>query len=150
MCPPLVLGPIVHYLNSLSGINTSNHRTRNLINGAWKAEGRLGETGNFFWVDVRDLALGHVRAIEVPEAANKRFFILAGRFSNKQICEVIRENFPELAEKLPGKDVPGGDFPKDGLYGFDNSRTKDVLGIKFRSLDESIIDLVKSIKDIDA
>ncbi|KAI7597410.1 NAD(P)-binding protein, partial [Hortaea werneckii] len=28
MCPPLVLGPIVHYLNSLDALNTSNQRVR--------------------------------------------------------------------------------------------------------------------------
>lgn len=38
MCPPLVLGPIVHYLNSLSALNTSNQRTRSFITGEYKKE----------------------------------------------------------------------------------------------------------------
>ena len=36
MCPPLVLGPIVHYLNSLDALNTSNQRLRDTIQGKMK------------------------------------------------------------------------------------------------------------------
>jgi nucleoside-diphosphate-sugar epimerase len=146
MNPPLVLGPIVHYLNSLSALNTSNQRIRSLITG--EAKNEIPETGTFLWVDVRDLALGHVLAIELPAAANKRFFITAGYFNNKQLADIIRANFPEYADQLPPKDAKGGDFPKEGLYKYDNSRTIEILGIKFRSLEESTVDLVKSLKGV--
>jgi len=148
MCPPLVLGPIVHYLNNLDALNTSNQRVRNLITGQCKEE--IPDTGTFIWVDVRDLALAHVKAIEIPEAADKRFFITAGYFSNKEICEIIRKNFPKYENELPAKDVKGGDYPEAGLYKYDNSRTINVLGIKFRSLEESIVDLVKSLEAVGA
>ncbi|TVY48147.1 Ketoreductase [Lachnellula occidentalis] len=159
MCPPLVigkrsdadttpLGPIVHYLNSLDSLNTSNQRTANLMTGKNKSE--IPDTGTFIWVDVRDLALAHVKAIELPEAANKRFFITAGYFSNKEICEIIRKNFPAFEKELPAKDVKGGDYPKEGVYKYDNSRTVNVLGIKFRSLEESVVDLVKSLQAVGA
>jgi nucleoside-diphosphate-sugar epimerase len=138
----------VHYLNSLSALNTSNQRIRNLITGQNKTE--IADTGTFIWVDVRDLALAHVKAFELPEAANKRFFITAGYFSNKEITEIIRKNFPEYENELPGKDVKGGDYPAEGIYKYDNSRTVKVLGIKFRTLEESIVDLVKSLKDVSA
>jgi nucleoside-diphosphate-sugar epimerase len=138
----------VHYLNSLDGLNTSNERTRNFLQG--KCKEQIPETGTYIWIDVRDLALAHVRAIEVPEAAGKRFFATAGEFCNKQICEIIRAHFPEYHSVLPGVDVKGGDFPEGGLYGYDNSRTANVLGIKFRSLEESIVDLVKSLKNVGA
>jgi nucleoside-diphosphate-sugar epimerase len=148
LCPPLVLGPVVHYLNSLSALNTSNQRVRNFITGEYKKE--IPDTGTFIWVDVRDLALAHVKAIEVPEAANKRFFITEGSFSNREISEIIRKNFPELESQLPAEDTKGGDFPEAGIYGFDNSRTINVLGIKFRGLEESIVDTVKSLQNVGA
>jgi nucleoside-diphosphate-sugar epimerase len=119
-----------------------------LITGQCKKE--IPDTGTFIWVDVRDLALAHVKAIEVPEAADKRFFITAGYFSNKEICEIIRKNFPEYEKELPGKDVKGGDYPEAGIYKYDNSRTVNVLGIKFRGLEESIVDLVRSLKSVGA
>jgi len=144
--PPLVLGPIAHYLNSLDSLNTSNQRIRNFVTGQCKNE--IPDTGTFIWVDVRDIADGHVNAMEIPEAGGKRFFITAGYFSNKEVCEIIRKNFPEYADQLPGKDIKGGDYPEAGVYKYDNSRTKEVLGIKFRSLEESIVDTVKSFKSV--
>lgn len=143
--PPLVLGPVVHYLNSLDSINTSNERVRNLIQG--KLRDGLSPTGVFIWVDVRDLALAHVRALEVPEAGGKRFFITAGHYSNGEIASIIKSKFPDLASKLP-EDLKS-DIPED-VYGFDNSRSKEVLGIKYRSLEESVIDTVKSLVAVGA
>jgi nucleoside-diphosphate-sugar epimerase len=148
MNPPLVLGPIVHYLNSLDALNTSNQRIRNLITGQFKEE--IPDTGVFLWIDVRDIALAHVKAIELPEAAGKRFFVTAGYFSNRELAEIIRKNFPEFERELPSKDVKGGDYPEGGLYKFDNSRTTEVLGIKFRGLEESVVDTVKSLKAVSA
>jgi len=66
------------------------------------------------------------------------------------VIAIIRKNFPEYANELPGKDVKGGDYPADGLYKYDNSRVVNVLGIKFKTLEESIVDLVKSLKAVGA
>ena len=148
MCPPLVLGPIVHYLNSLDGLNTSNQRVRDMLLG--KAKDEIPPTGTFIWVDVRDLALCHVLAVEKQDAANKRFFITAGYFSNKEIAQTIAKHYPEYENKLPSTSTPGGDYPEAGIYKYNNKRVQDVLGIKFRSLDESIKDTVKSLKAVGA
>jgi len=147
MNPPLVLGPIVHYLNSLDSLNTSNQRIRDIYQG--KAKEQIPETGTFLWVDVRDLALCHVKAIEVEAAANKRFFVTAGHFSNKEIAQIIKKEYPQT-QGLPSESTEGGDYPKDGVYSYDNSRTKDVLGIQFKSLHDSIKDTVKSFQSVGA
>ena len=148
MCPPLVLGPIVHYLQSLDNLNTSNQRIAAIMTG--KAKEELPPTGTYIWTDVRDLALAHVKAAELPEAANKRFFVTAGYFSNEEIADIIRENFPELKNELPAKGTKGGGYPDGGIYKYDNSRTKEDLGIKFMSLKESIVDAVKSLQEVGA
>ena len=148
MCPPLVLGPIVHYLQSLDNLNTSNQRIAAIMTG--KAKEELPPTGTYIWTDVRDLALAHVKAAELPEAANKRFFVTAGYFSNEEIADIIRENFPELKNELPAKGTKGGGYPDGGIYKYDNSRTKEDLGIKFISLKESIVDAVKSLQEVGA
>ncbi|KAI9820201.1 MAG: methylglyoxal reductase (NADPH-dependent) gre2 [Pycnora praestabilis] len=148
MCPPLVLGPIVHYLNSIDALNTSNQRIRNIMTGQCKEQ--LPPTGTFIWVDVRDLALCHVKAIEDAGAANKRFFITAGYFSNKEIADIIRKNFPDLESKLPTQSTKGGEYPEDGIYKYDNSSVTEVLGIKFSSLEKSVVDTVKSLQAVGA
>ena len=144
MNPPLVFGPIVHYLNSLDALNTSNQRIRDLIQGKYKE--KIPDTGVFLWVDVRDIALAHVKAIELPEAAGKRFFVVSGQFSNRELADTIRKNFPKYEKELPGKDIKGGDYPEGGVFGYDNSRSKEVLGIKFRGLEESVVDTANSLK----
>lgn len=73
--------------------------------GKYKTE--LPPTGTFIWVDVRDLALAHVRAAELPEAGGKRFFITAGHFSNRMMADIIKEGRPDLADQLPGDEVKG-------------------------------------------
>ncbi|KAI6960164.1 NAD(P)-binding protein, partial [Hortaea werneckii] len=148
MCPPLVLGPIVHYLNSLDALNTSNQRVRDIMMG--KAKEEIPPTGTFIWVDVRDLALCHVLAMEKEGAANKRFFITTGYFSNKEIAEIIGKNFPQYKEGLPSASTPGGGYPEEGVYKIDNSNVVNTLGVKFRPLEESIVDTVKSLQAVGA
>lgn len=115
-----------------------------------KAKEELPPTGTFVWTDVRDLALAHVKAAELPEAANKRFFVTTGYFSNEEIADIMRDNFPELKKQLPAKGTKGGGYPEGGLYQYDNSRVKEVLGIEFISLKESIVDAVKSLQAVGA
>ncbi|KAI7491222.1 NAD(P)-binding protein [Hortaea werneckii] len=148
MCPPLVLGPIVHYLNSLDALNTSNQRVRDIMMG--KAKDEIPPTGTFIWVDVRDLALCHVLAMEKEGAANQRFFITTGYFSNKEIAEIIGKNFPQYKEGLPSASTPGGGYPEEGVYKIDNSNVVNTLGVKFRPLEESIVDTVKSLQAVGA
>lgn len=112
MNPPLVLGPIVHYLNSLDALNTSNQRIRDIMMG--KAKDEIAPTGTFIWTDVRDLALAHVKAMEIAEGGGKRFFVTAGYFSNREIADIIRETYPDLVSKLPSKDTKGGGYPEEG------------------------------------
>ena len=144
--PPLVFGPVIHHLSSLSSLNTSNELLRDIIQGKYQAEG-LPRAGVFFWVDVRDLADAHVHAAERKEAGGKRFFVTAGDYSNEEVGRIVQENFSEYKDKV-------GDLSKAG-YGegrpkFDNKQSLEVLGIKYRTLEESIVDTVKSLKDIPA
>ncbi|KAJ5108316.1 Ketoreductase azaE [Penicillium angulare] len=144
MNPPLVYGPVMPHIHALESLNTSNQRVRDIVQGKC-VEGAIPPTGTFLWTDVRDLALAHVRAIEVPEAGNSRYLITAGHYSNRQIVEAIRKTHPDLLPSLPIN--PVDDFPPD-VYGYDNSKARDILGIKFRTLEESISDTVESFKQI--
>ncbi|KAK4493757.1 hypothetical protein PRZ48_014942 [Zasmidium cellare] len=148
MCPPLVLGPIVHYLNSLDALNTSNQRIRDCMLGKWKDE--IPATGTFIWVDVRNLALCHVLAIEREDAANKRFFITEGHFSNRRIADVIAKNFPEYKDKVPSEKTPGGNYPEEGIFKVNNSQAQKLLGVKWTTFEDSIVDTVKSLKAVGA
>lgn len=101
--------------------------------------------GSYFFADVRDVALSHVLAAEKKEAAGKRFLIVADKFCNRQILEIIGEKFPQLRGKLPtGKELEEDDFSAARMPSFDNRRSVEVLGMTYRSLAESIVDVVKA------
>ncbi|RWA13231.1 hypothetical protein EKO27_g1852 [Xylaria grammica] len=136
-----VFGPIQRKLASLEAMNTSNHRVRNMVQG--KNKDGLDPTAPVFtWVDVRDVALAHLRAMTVPKAGGNRFYVAGSYFSNKQIADVIRERFPSLADRLPADAVD--DLPGD-VFRFNNRKSREVLGIEYTSLEKCITDTVGSI-----
>ncbi|KAI0472296.1 NAD dependent epimerase/dehydratase [Xylaria cf. heliscus] len=146
--PPFVFGPVVHHLSTLADINTSNGNMVALIVGRWKTE--IPPTGVHLWVDVRDVAKAHVAAQEKPEAGGNRFFVTAGLFANKEIVPIVRNRFPQLADKLPEDGTPGGDYPVDGIYKYDNSKATKVLGIDWIPLEQSVSDTIGSLLAVGA
>ncbi|THC87523.1 hypothetical protein EYZ11_013032 [Aspergillus tanneri] len=148
MNPSLILGPVAASLASLQDVNTSNQRIRDFITGASKE--KCPPTGSQFWVDVRDAALAHALAVEKTETAGKRYFLTAGNFCNAEIVENIRQGFQELQSILPSGDaLRDGEYPPGGpKYGYDNSSSINELGLAYRSLQESVVDTVRSMKAI--
>lgn len=149
--PPMVFGPVVHYLASLDAVNTSNARVADCLSGKWRAE--VPPTGAaVLWVDVRDVAAAHVKAgLELKEAGGRRLFVTAGWFSNAEMGRVLRENFPEDGERLPTEETKGGEMPaEEERFQFDNTATRELLGIEWRSFEESIVDTARSLKKVGA
>ena len=146
LAPPLVFGPIKHKLASLDTLNTSNQLIGMFVQGKCKAG--IPPSPAFIWTDVRDLALGHVLAMEKPEAGGKRFFFVSGFFSNRETAAVMHKNFPEYKDVLPDPDDKGGDYPEGGIFKVDNSQVKNILGIDFIPFEKCVVDTVKSLKTI--
>lgn len=148
VCPPLVLGPVVHHLASLDAINTSNERIVRCVQGKWRESGPSKSGPAHNWIDVRDCALAHVKAgLELPEAGGKRLWTTAGLFSNREIADVVRKNFPQYADRLPAESVKGGELPAaDQRYAYDSSATDKLLGIKWIPFEQTIVDTVKSLQ----
>ena len=142
-CPPLVFGPWVHPLESLSSVNASNRVLRDMVLGVTKDS--IAAARFSAWVDIGDLALAHVEAAHVrPETSNKRFIPSSPEKSSYQlIAQIIKEEFPELAEGLALP--PGG--PPPAHIGLDGSPLTKELGIEYKGLRECIIAVVKQIRD---
>ncbi|KAI1114094.1 ketoreductase [Nemania sp. NC0429] len=139
-----VFGPVQRNLPSLEAMNASNHRIRDMLQGKMR-DGLEPTAPVFTWVDVRDVALAHLRALTVPMAGGHRFYIVGGHFSNKRIADIIRDNFPSLADALPSDTVD--DLPHD-VYAFNNSKSREVLGIEYTSLEKSVADTARSILEL--
>ncbi|KAK3986804.1 putative NADPH-dependent methylglyoxal reductase [Cladorrhinum sp. PSN332] len=146
ICTTLTFGPLQRSLGEkgtpLRSINDSNRRFLDIVRGEMK-QGIKPTAPVFTFVDVRDVALAHVRAMERKDAANKRFYVVGGMFSNGQVAKIVRDGFGELKGVLPEGEL-GDDFPENH-WRFDNSRSREVLGVKYRGLEESVRDTVGSI-----
>lgn len=143
--PTYNFGPLQRALPSLDAMNTSNHRIRDMVLGRMRE--RIEPTAPVFtWVDVRDVARAHVRAMTLPAAGANRFYLVGGHFSNKRIADIIRAHFPQLAGLLPPADTPD-DFPDD-VYQFNNSKSREVLGLEYTKLEQSVVDTVHSILEL--
>lgn len=95
---------------------------------------------------MRDVARAHVEAMESTTAANKRFLVAAGSYNNRIIVDLVRQNFPEYYSALPLESAEGGNYSDGGTFKIDNIRSKEVLGISYRSLESSVVDTVTSFK----
>ncbi|KAL1644939.1 hypothetical protein SLS58_004010 [Diplodia intermedia] len=143
ICPPMIYGPNAHYVDDFAKLNTSSAEIYAFIKGD-KTE--PGDAAFPAFADVRDVAEAHLKAYEKEEAAGQRYFITSGTYSNQQVCDVIRKHFPELRNRVP-EGTPGA--PLADMWGVDNSKAGRELGIKFRTLEETIVDNVKNLLELE-
>jgi len=113
-------------------------------------------------VDVRDVALAHLKALKVPEAANKRFILCCESWYFHKIGKSLERHWkPQGYTKVTKKEMPkavvqvGGLFnarvnTMNSLWGkpiiMDNSQSREVLGIEYsRNLRKTINEMVLSM-----
>lgn len=143
ICPPMIYGPNAHLVEDFAKLNTSSAEIYSFINGS-KTE--VGDAAFPAFADVRDVAEAHVLAYEKEEAAGQRYLISTGNYSNQQFCDVIRKHFPELKDRVP-EGTPGA--PLGEMYRTDNSKAKRELGLKFHTLEETVVDSVKNLLELE-
>jgi dihydroflavonol-4-reductase len=154
--PSMVLGPILtkeHARSSPSVI-------RDLMTGKFPMVPKF----NFGTVDVRDVALAHVRALEDANAEGRYLLDCRGAWFI-EIADVIRKAHPEL--EAPKRRMPDllmyivALFDKRLTWAFlrnnlsiarklDNSRSRERLGIEYRPLEQTIRETAQSIIDFGA
>jgi dihydroflavonol-4-reductase len=95
--PTTVMGPILSndYAHSIQII-------KQMLNGEMKGCPKL-ITG---FVDVRDVADLHLKALRMPEANGQRFIAVAGEaLSMLEVAAVLRKNLGKVADKAPTKEL---------------------------------------------
>ncbi|XP_010557804.1 PREDICTED: cinnamoyl-CoA reductase 1-like [Tarenaya hassleriana] len=129
--PGLVIGPLLQpRLNFSAGI------VLELINGKnpWNSR-------SYRFVDVRDVAYAHVKALEIPSASGR--YIITGQISTiDDIEKVFREFFPELriADKNEEKEV----FPASYRVKLDKVKS---FGLEFTPVAVSLRDTFLRLKE---
>jgi dihydroflavonol-4-reductase len=149
--PSVVLGPV------LSGdYSASVQVVERMLSGMAPGIPRLG----FNFVDVRDVADLHIRAMTAPEAAGQRF-IAAGTFGwMADLAILLRARLGDSANKVPTRRVPdvlvrlAAVFNKElrtavprlgQKRDFTSAKAQATLGWRPRPLEETVLDCARSL-----
>jgi len=137
--PPWIFGPTLYPITSMARLNESTETIYKLINGSLKAVPATDFAG---FSHVRDVALAHLRAYEVEEAAGQRFLV-GNHFDYQTAVDVIRKQFPELQERTPEGVLGAGATEK--VYQVNGSKAERVLGLKYTSLEVTLRETVEGL-----
>jgi len=142
--PPLVLGPIIHPCDSPDSLNTSVAAFYGWLAGQKTEKDLPGPGGNF--IDVRDVAKAHVRALEVEEAGGERFIVGNGPFSGNDYCVILNKEYPDQP-KVPKGDPNAREEINSGSLVFDGAKCTKILGIKYTPIETTVKDMAANLKE---
>jgi dihydroflavonol-4-reductase len=97
--------------------------------------------------DVRDVAAAHLAAMATPEAAGRRYLLLADgpTMTFLDVADVLREHLGDRAARVPTEEVPG-DVPAP--LTIHNDRAKAELGFRPRPAVQTIVETAESLAEL--
>ncbi|XP_010475785.1 PREDICTED: cinnamoyl-CoA reductase 1-like [Camelina sativa] len=129
--PGFIFGPLLQ-----PTLNFSVELIVHIING-----NNPFNSKNYRFVDVRDVALAHIKALETP-SANGRYVIDGPNMSVNDIREILRELFPDLSIA----DTNGESKVNVMPYKVCVEKVKN-LGVEFTPMKSSLNDTIVSLRD---
>jgi len=92
------------------------------------------------FVDVRDVARAHIKALQNEAAGGHRHITSAGSFGQGQIAGILKKNFPDAKVKTPKTE----EVPDFGLSV--KSITANELGIDYIGLEKCVVDTARDLQ----
>ncbi|ODN78084.1 hypothetical protein L198_08003 [Cryptococcus wingfieldii CBS 7118] len=145
--PPWVFGPVLHDFKDVASLNLSSKLSWDWVSGE-KGEKDLPVPIVGGWVDVRDVAIAHVRALERPQAASQRYIVCGGELAGQHWVDVLHAHYPDhpLIKKNAPVGVEGsGDEAIKALNTHDQVTAQEALGLEYTSLEQSTKDMFETI-----
>ncbi|KAJ0417540.1 NAD(P)-binding protein [Aspergillus carlsbadensis] len=138
--PPYIFGPTIHDVKGPDALNSSSILFYNAVikNNFFGANPLTSPS--HAWVDVRDVAAAHVKALETPSAAGERIIVSAGRWVWQDMINTAL-SLPESIYR-PHGDVTGPKKVTTRLITFETGKQKRILGLRLRSLEECVRDIL--------
>lgn len=149
--PGLVLGPLLS-----SDWGTSGELVKLILDGVYPAVPNV----YFSMVDVRDVAVAHLSAMTVPEAAGQRFLCAEAGHSMREVAAILAERFAPLGFKVATRKMPDLAMRALALFDktarlainnlgtnhlFDTSSIRRTLGWTPRPLEEMVVSMAESM-----
>ncbi|KAJ4372136.1 hypothetical protein N0V83_003909 [Neocucurbitaria cava] len=145
LCPAMVFGPYVNaeaVPKQSAELGESVRIIWDIITAGINAA--VPPTKAPVWVDVVDVAIAHIRALEIEDAGGERFLLAAGTYCNREIVDVVREL--GLGEGVP-VGTPGGQ-ERDTHFGVSATKAERILHIQWTRMKESLRRLVPQLTNI--
>jgi dihydroflavonol-4-reductase len=153
--PALVLGPCLapHHMSSPIAVYKLLGRKMPAV-----------PSMHFGIVDVRDVAAAHIAASASPDAVGKRFILCAGGMWMTDIAKVLSDHFDKLGFNVPTHRLPTFLLKVVGIFDstvrmaagmadketlFNGTPAHTVLGVNYRTLQDSIIACGYSLISLD-
>ena len=151
--PGLVIGPV---LSPTSSDSTSQATIKKILENSLPSLVNV----NFALVDVRDVALAHIAAMEKQEAAGNRHILVSSNMWMKEIAEVMSREFQPQGYKIKLWVMPKVGvwlakfalpmvrlvYPMLGVVTtYSNAKMKNDLGVEPRDIESSILDTCYSL-----
>jgi nucleoside-diphosphate-sugar epimerase len=140
--PALIFGPPINPVKNVKSLNYSTNVIYGLFNGT---NATVPPTTFPSYIDVRDLADAHVKALTNPAVQNKRLPI-SGRSVTYTALVHALSKVPELAGRLPGE---SGEDANVVPAAIDAEEANKALDMTFRTLEETMADTAKKILEIE-
>ncbi len=149
--PGLIVGPVLS-----DDFSYSVQLIERLLGGKVPAAPKLG----FTYVDVRDVADLHVRAMTHPEAGGKRFLATDRFLWTSETAAILKDRLGDEARKVPTRVAPNfavramgmfdpairtitGDLGRKTEYSSERART--LLGWSTRPVEDAVVDTARSL-----
>lgn len=139
--PPYVFGPVLQQIKNVDALNTSSKILYKLLRSGPED---VPNNSALLQVDVRDVALAHVLAIEKKEAVGQRWFVTPGFYTTYDALAVLKKHFPEYK----GPSAPS-DYDRDAFITkfskINNHVTNEQSGLEYHTLEQTLVDSFRSL-----
>ena len=132
LCPSLVMGPTL-----ISGDFASGQVIKEALAGVQLPLLKAHRS----YVDVRDVALAHLKAVQLPAAANKRFILAAESHWYAGVGKILSDAY--ATKGYPNIKLEGENAGKPKYLS--NAQAREVLGIEFRSAQTMLTEMVPTL-----
>ncbi|KAK0479097.1 D-lactaldehyde dehydrogenase [Armillaria luteobubalina] len=131
--PPNVHGPFINEVPNPQSLGYATNEWYNIVVSGKMSSEDMATQGHC-WVDVRDLAEAHVRALFVEAAGGERIIVSAGPYVWQDWVDVANSLSPSPipSHRLP-VGVPGAGAGAQYLMSYRTDKQARILGVKFRT-----------------
>lgn len=149
LLPALIFGPPIQPVRGINGLGYSSNVFYSLWNNTYS---EVPPTTFPSYIDVRDLAAAHLRALSNPEAANRRFLIGGEKLTYTDIVKTLKElslsDIPQLEGRLPAE---SGEDENVVFARIDAAEGNRILGLEgtLRSKKTTFGDAAKRILELE-